>query len=84
MTRTAIITSKFYKPVCSVVRGTEVQIAAVVLSDPGAHGFEYKIPSDWDYRGEVIDLTSTSTFNAIRDVLRGVAKLPSDMRWLAN
>lgn len=82
MAQTVIITSKYYKTVASVVCGTSEQITAIVSSDPQAHGFLVKRPSDWEYRGEVIDLANTATNNACQDILNGVAALPQDRRYL--
>lgn len=84
MTSTVIITSRFYKSVCSVVRGTGEQVAAVVGYDKDAHGFKSYKPSDWDYRGDVIDLGNTTTYNACNDIIKGVAQLPKESRWLAQ
>lgn len=84
--RTAIITSEFYATVCSVVRGSDSQIAAIIRRDPDAHGFRSYSPSDWDYRGDVIQLGDgeTNVHNACADILKGVAQLPAEHRWLSR
>lgn len=81
MKRIVIITSKYYKSVCSVVIGTPEQITALLKYDPVAHGFKVHTPSDFDYCGEVLSL-DTLTCNACQDILQGKAKLPKDLHWL--
>lgn len=84
MVRTYIITSKSYKKLCSVVCGTSEQVAALLRFDSGAHGFDSYSPSDWDYRGDVIDLDQTPTRQACIDILNGNASLPESHRWLVR
>lgn len=81
MQRTVIVTSKYHKSVCSVVRGTQDQINAILKYDPDAHGFKIHTPSDWDFRGDVLDL-DTMPYNSCRDIIHGKAKLPNELRWM--
>lgn len=84
MTRTVIITSKFYKTIFAVVRGTSEQVNALLNLDPSAYGYKSYAPSDWSYSGEVIDLANLSTQQAAIDIIRGIASLPAESRWLVR
>jgi hypothetical protein len=83
MQRTFIVTSKFYKTIFSVVRGTTEQVKSLLDLDPSAYGYKAYAPSDWMYKGEVIDLSQTSPQQAAKDIIRGVASLPTESRWMA-
>jgi hypothetical protein len=84
MSRTYIITSKYHKTVFSVVRGTSEQVKSLLDLDHSAYGYKAYSPSDWMYRGKVIDLSQTSTRQAAIDIVRGVASLPAESRWMAR